>query len=219
MFMSLFSSKHGFVVTDQRVFAADELHHLTTAIDQAQQLSQRLAQQTLLEEDARSNAERLGHEAGLESGKSEAAAQLTETIKSMHDNHNTAVLDLQTGAADLAVNIVRKIAGQIQSAEWLMAQAQSAAEDLTEQSVMKLRVHPSQAEAVKAQLEKLPDSRIKQIVVDDFLPVDGCAIETSQGQINVDLDTQLSNILSLLQEDGSVLPRAAGAVTSEDLDD
>ena len=219
MFLSLFNSKHGFVVTDQRVFAADELQPLLTVVDQAKKLDERLARQVISEEETKRHAQQQGYEDGLASGKKAAAMQLTESMKSLHDEHDKAVLDLQSGAADLAVNIVRKIADQVESAEWLMAQAQCAAEDLTEQSAMKLRVHPSQADAVKGQLANYPHSRVTQVVADDFLPLDGCALETVSGQINVDLETQLNNVLALLRDDVGELSTVVDAAATKDLND
>lgn len=200
MFISLFNSEHGFVSTDQRVFAPDELQPLLSALDQAQQLSMRLSQQQITETQAMSEARDEGYAAGLASGKQQAALDAAATIKSLHDKHKQAIEELQASAAELAVEIVRKIAGQVSTTEWLAAQAQLAAEDLTDQPGLKLRVHTLQVDGVRARLAEYPDTLIQQVTGDDFLPSNGCVLESKTGQIDVDLDTQLDNVLALLNE-------------------
>ena len=205
-FISLFSDKHGFAATDQRVFKAEELQPLLQITDLVSQLTERLAAQRTIEEKACSDAMQQGHAKGIENGQAEARLQFAESLKVLHDNQRIALQEMQDNCAELAVEIVRKIAGQVKSDEWLLAQARQAALTLIDQPTVKLRVHSGQAEAIKARLDNLEISSreiIDQVIGDDAVPEDACILETGHGQVQVDLDTQLSSVLALFTTDES----------------
>ncbi|ASJ70504.1 FliH/SctL family protein [Granulosicoccus antarcticus] len=208
-FISLFSDERGFLITDQRVFAADELQPLLSVTEQAQQFCQRLAAQATQEEQARINAIERGREEGLAIAQEQARLELAETLRLLHEEYQRQLLAVQASAAILAVDIVRKVAGQVNSTEWLLAQAQRAVEDIVDQPSVTLRVHSSQAAALKERLEVLALSGINQVIADDMLPENGCVLETAQGQIDIDLETQLNSVLALFVDDtGAELPGA-----------
>lgn len=205
-FISLFSDKHGFTATDQRVFTAEELQPLLQVADLVAQLNERLAAQRAIEEKAGSYAMQQGHAAGMAKGLVEGRLQFAESLKVVHDNQRIALQEMQDSCAELAVDIVRKIAGQVQSDEWLLAQARQAALTLIDQPTVKLRVHSGQAEAIKARLDKLARSGneiIDQVIGDDAVPEDACILETGHGEVQVDLETQLDSVLALFTTDES----------------
>ncbi len=74
-FISLFSDKHGFAATDQRVFTAEELQPLQQVAGLASQLTERLAAQRAIEEKACSEAMQQGHAEGMANGQAEARFQ------------------------------------------------------------------------------------------------------------------------------------------------
>lgn len=203
-FLSLFSDKHGFVATEQRVFAADELQPLQQVSELAAQLNKRLAEQQALELQACEEATRQGYADGLAAGEAAATTQIAETLKQLHDRQQIALQEMQDNCAELAVDIVRKIAGQIKSDEWLLAQAQQAAASLLDQPSVKLRVHSAQSQAVRKRLDSMTTSGrqvIDQVIGDDAVPDDACFLETGQGQVQVDLETQLAAVLALFGVD------------------
>lgn len=200
-FISLFSDEYGFLATDQRVFTADELQPLQQAIEQAQLLNQRLADQQDKEAQKFNTASEQGYADGLAKGHEQARLQVAETLNDWHQQFQRTVQDTQTSSASLAIDIVRKIAGQIQTDEWLLAQALHASEDLVDQPTVKLRVHASQVAPIKQRIDSLAHSRIGQVIADDTLATDGCVLETPQGQVEVDLETQLNRILALFADD------------------
>ncbi|MFK7994285.1 MAG: FliH/SctL family protein [Granulosicoccus sp.] len=199
-FITLFSSEHGFVATDQRVFSPEELKPLSGSLEQAQLLEQHLSEQldreTAVFEAAREN----GYHEGLNQGRTAATEQLTIEVRQLHEQHVQAVAETRSSCAELAVDIVRKIAGNVNSEQWLAAQARQAAEDVVDQPSIKLRVHSSHADAVRGLLADTPRTSIHSVVGDDSLSDQTCILDTGNGQIDISLDTQLSSILNLLTD-------------------
>ncbi len=217
-FISLFSSKQGFVASDQHVFAPHELTPLKQVVEQAALLDQRLAKQTENEQQALEAALEQGRLEGLAQGRAEAAIQIASQIQNLHDQQSQAIVAVRSSCAELAVDIVRKIAGNVDSAQWLVAQAHQAADDVLDQPTLKLRVHSSHVDAVRKLLAEGGPSRIHSVLADDALSEKACILDSDSGQIDISLDTQLDSILRVFADaPGAVAPGANTSGTSGDL--
>lgn len=200
-FISLFSDEHGFVATNQRVFAPDELTPLNHVLEQAALLENQLSNQAETLQQAIDEARSLAHQQGLESGRAEAALELAEAHSQLHEQHLHTIQSVRASSAELAVEIVRKIAGDGDQVAWMIAQAEQAAQDLIDEPGVKLRVNPARVDDVKRRLQQCASSRLQLVVADERLAVSECVLETSQGQIDVSLETQLTSIIALFSED------------------
>jgi len=204
-FITLFSSEHGFIASDQRVFAPDELEPLSTALEHAQLLDKRLSEQAEKVGNALQDATEKGYEEGLSQGLAAAKTQATEELRQLHERHASVVEDVKNSCAELAVDIVRKIAGNVDSDQWLAAQALHAAEEIVDYPSIKLRVSASRVTRVRELLVLSAESSgtpslIVGVVGDDTVSDQTCILDTGTGQIDVSLETQLSSVLELLHE-------------------
>ncbi|MBX2884900.1 MAG: hypothetical protein KTR32_33400 [Granulosicoccus sp.] len=199
-FVTLFSSEHGFIASDQRVFSPDELEPLKNVMEQARLLDQRLGEQQEHEQAALSKAAEQGRIEGLAEGRVEAAEHLAAEIKQLQDQHRQSITEVKGSCAELAVDIVRKIAGSIEPPRMLLAQAQQAAEQVLDEPNILLRVHPSQLDAVQELLRQTDQSRIQSAVADEALAEQACVLDTGHGQIDIALDTQLNAVLEMFEE-------------------
>lgn len=206
-FVTLFSNEHGFIASDQIVFAPNELKPLANVIEQAQLLDQRLAEQANHEHKVLADAREQGRVEGLAQGRSDAHIQVATLCRELNAQHTQTVEQVRSSCAELAVDMVRKIAGNVDSAHWLLAQAEQAAEDVLDQPIITLRVHTSQAQAVRALMDESVQSRIHSVVADDALTEQACILDTGHGQIDVGLETQLHSILKVFDDDA---PRVIG---------
>jgi flagellar biosynthesis/type III secretory pathway protein FliH len=202
-FITLFDSSHGFLASDQCVFDATELSRLRSVIEQSEQLSVRLVDQELLLDGARDAARTEGHAEGYARGEADAKAQMATELANLHTRYQHEVDILHNSCAQLAVEIVRKIAGQIAPEEWLCAQALQAAEEMIDQPVVTLHVHADQVDAVRTHCEKLTSTHIAKVTGDEGVASQYCVLETTSGRVEVDMDTQLDNILQLLDNSRS----------------
>lgn len=200
-FITLYSGECGFVATDQRVFSAQELQTLNEVTEQARLLGERLATQSENEQIALNAASQEGFEQGLQAGKQEAALLVAEQLKILNKEHRLHLQTLQNSCAELAVDIVRKIAGHVGSEAWLLALAQQGAEELADPAQVTLRVNASQVEAVRSKLDEYPHSRIDRVVGDELLEIDACQLQTAQGHVDVDMETQLTSVLALFTDE------------------
>jgi len=197
-FVSLFDNSHGFLASDQRVYGATELSSLSTVLEQAEKLGIQLADQTQLLDEARDAAQVEGHTEGVARGEADAKAQFALKLAELHAQYQQDISTLQDNCAQMAVDIVRRIAGQIATDEWLYKQATSAAEEMIDQPAMTLRVHADQVDAVQTRCDAQVTALFAKVVGDEGAAPLSCVLETVSGRIEVDLDTQLENILQLL---------------------
>jgi len=212
-FISLFSNEHGFTGTDQRVFSADEMQQLTDALSQAQSLTQSIASQSeqlrLAKQDGYAKGVELGRQAAAKTAQQERQKDLAQ----LHARYLTGMEDQQAACVSLALDIVRKIADSVAPEQWLYAEAVKAASELSETSALVLRVPPALYESVQAQAAAKTRSPFERVEKDDALNETEGYIETRYGRIDIDIETQLQHVTSLLNEavsDASQIPVAAG---------
>lgn len=195
-FISLFSDKHGFVATDQKVYSSDELSTVDRVIDQAQRLEQQLDTHDDVVEAAAAKAATKGYEEAYAQAQADAGEQLAQTLRQLHEAHAQELQTVRDNCAELAIEIVRKIAGNTDPLAWMQAQAQQAANDLVDEPSVKLRVSGAQVDALRERLALSENQTIRAVVVDDTLAAGACELETANGRIDIGLDTQLNSVLS-----------------------
>lgn len=193
--VSLFSDERGFLGTDQLVYTADEMRSLHDVTGMAAELSAAIEDQNSINESARVAGFSAGYEQGSLQASAEHTAELQQTLVDLHQKYQRDVEAQKAACASLAVDIVRKIAGQIAPADWLYAEASTAAAELVDKTGLVLRVHSSQLASVTKRVEN--NDVFERVVADEAVAPDACSIDTRYGKINVDLETQIEQMLNL----------------------
>lgn len=193
--ISLFSDERGFLATDQLVYTPEEMHRLKDALGMASELSAAIDDQNALNESAKTAGFTSGYEQGKKAAIAEHAAEFQQTVLGLQQAYQRDVAVQKEACASLAIDIVRKIAGQIAPADWLYAEAATAAAELVDQTGLVLRVHSSQFESVN---ERVASSGVfERVIADESVAPDACSIDTHYGKIDVDIETQIEQVLSL----------------------
>ena len=197
-FLSLFKSDCGWLATDQRVFAADQISDLYSVVDASERLSKQIGNRREADEAAfeqgRLEGFRVGEKTALDAGRMETAAHLLRLTQQQQQEKQS----LRESAAPLAIEIVRRIAGEREPVDWMVALARTAAAELVDVSEVTLKVHASHVLGVRHQLQQQDQTIIISVCGVDDVPLDFCQLETPAGNIDVDFETQLQRIGELL---------------------
>jgi len=124
----------------------------------------------------------------------------------LHVAHEREITKQRNACASLAVDIVRKIADKVAPEDWLYATASAAAVELIEKGDLVLRVHSSGYNEMLKQVKA--DNVFDRVVADESLDPQSCYIDTQYGSIDVNLETQLQQVLRLL-DTGEVVKGSA----------
>ena len=197
-FLTLFSDEQSWLATDQRVFNSAELTAVTDVVEKAQQLSA----QIVANAEQAAQAVREGAESGYLEGQHRAAleakTQSAATLLQLHEQFDHELAQQRQACASLAIDIVKKIAANVAPEDWLHAQAMQAAAELIDQPSIVIRVNTSRVDSVRALCKAEGKIRFDDVIGDGTVGIDACVLETSLGKIDVDLDTQLTQIRHLL---------------------
>lgn len=163
-------------------------------------------------EKARQEADDLREEArqeGRDSGRSEGAAELTETIAQASARLREVEEKLTSELTDVAIAIARKILGQeLQSSpEAVLKIVRNAlVEKARQRQEISLRVHPDDLAIIRENKAQLLEvlSRANEISIRADASVEryGVIIETDAGTIDAQLDSQLAIFERVLQHIG-----------------
>ncbi len=163
-------------------------------------------------EKARQEANDLREEArqeGRESGRSEGAAELTETIAQASVRLQELEEKLTSQLTDVAIAIARKILGQeLQTNPDAVIKIvrNALAEKARQRQEISLRVHPEDLAIIRENKAQLLEvlSRAKEISIREDVNVEryGVIIETDAGTIDAQLDSQLAIFERVLQNIG-----------------
>ena len=197
-FLTLFKSDCGWLATDQRVFSADEISNLNSAVDASEELSKQIdirkeADRAAFEQ-GRAEGFKVGEKTAIEAGRVETAAQLLRLTQ----EHRQVAQHLQESAVLLAIEIVKRIAGELEPVDWMIAQARTAVAELVDVPDVTLKVHVSRLQGVRDKLQAQDQTIVKKVCGVDDVHLDFCQLETPAGNIDVDLETQLQRISELL---------------------
>ena len=197
--LSLISDKRGFLATDQLVYSADELSSLTEAAELVERLRDSVARQAELEADAKQEGYSAGYKEGVLQAKAAYEKKQADMLLKLQTAYEQDVVDTRNACATLAIDIVRKIAGHVAPADWLYAEACTAAAELIDQSALVLRVH---TDHYADMLERVNERDVfERVVVDESLAAGACFIDTRYGAIAIDLETQMQQVLKILNTD------------------
>ncbi len=197
-FVTLFKSECGWLATDQRVFPAEQISDVYSAVEASEQLSELIANRKSADgaafEQGRVEGFKVGEETAMDAGRIETASHLLRLTQEQRQ----ITQSLQESAATLAIEIVRRIAGECDPLDWMISQARTAAAELVDVPAVTLKVHASRVQGIKQQLQAQEQTIIKSVSGVDDVPLDFCQLETPAGNIDVDLETQLQRIGELL---------------------
>ena len=196
--LTLFSSVHGWLGTDQRVFAADEATLAMQAAEQVQNLSKALENQQENEAQAIGEGYRKGYQEGRQQAEARAQDKLAQALLEQQAQFDRHWQEQQSQLVDLSLEVTRKIAGNVGPEGWLLAQARHAAESLCDSSEITLVVHPSVLETISQRLAEQSDSPFTSVLGDPNLDVDASIIESASGRVKLSGETQLRSVRDLL---------------------
>lgn len=196
--LTLFTSAHGWLGTDQRVFAADEAAHAMDVVEQAQNLSRELENQQENEARAIGEGYRKGYQEGRQQAEARSQDKLAQALLEQQAQFERHLQEQQAQLVELSLEVTRKIAGNVGPEGWLLAQARHAAESLCESSDITLFVHPSILESISQRLAEQTDSPFSSVQGDLDLPVDAIIIESATGRVKLSGETQLRSVRDLL---------------------
>lgn len=146
-----------------------------------------------------------GHKAGYDQ-YIELIEIAKETIECSKKEYEMNVQRSEKLILDIAVKAAEKIIShQLEEDEQVfLTMIQQALKDMPEQKELQIHVHPAHYSLVVSQKEEIdamfPIDTLCYIYPNEKLEEDGCYIETSQGRIEVGLDSQLQQLRKQLFE-------------------
>jgi len=196
--LTLFSSAHGWIGTDQRVFAADEIAQTMDAVQQVQNLSTVLENQKVKEANAIGEGYRKGYQDGRQQAEARNQDKLAQALLDQQAQFESHLQEQKAQLVELSLEVTRKIAGNLGPEGWLLAQARHAAESLCESSDVILFVHPSLVETISQRLADQSGSPFSSVQGDPELSEDASIIESATGRVKLSGETQLQYVRELL---------------------
>ncbi len=196
--LTLFSSAHGWLGSDQRVFAADEAALAMDVVEQVQNLSRELEKQQENVAKAIGDGYRKGYKEGRQQAETRSQDKLAQALLEQQVQFERHLQEQQAQLVELSLEVTRKIAGNVGPEGWLLAQARHAAESLCESSGVTLSVHPSMLEKISHRVVEQSDSPFSLVQGDPDLPADACIIESATGRVKLSGETQLRSVRDLL---------------------
>lgn len=146
-----------------------------------------------------------GHKAGYDDYM-ELIETAKETIECSKKEYEMNVQRSEKLMLDIAVKAAEKIISQKleEDEQAFLGMVQQALKDMPEQKELQIHVHPVHYSLVVSQKEEIdamfPIDTLCYIYPNEKLEEDGCYIETSQGRIEVGLDSQLQQLRKQLFE-------------------
>jgi flagellar assembly protein FliH len=158
-------------------------------------------------------AERRGHEAGLERGLAEARTRVEQALeavaaaeRSMAEMHDRYVADAEAAAVDLAFQIAEKIVGATIASdrEAVLGVVSGALLRTTDRDHLVLEVNPGDFELVRDSASELA-ARLgginrMEVVSERRVEAGGCVVRTDAGEIDARVSSQLERVRQLLAE-------------------
>jgi len=167
-------------------------------------------------------AQRLGHQEGIERGLAEARVRVERALeavaaaeRAMAEMHDRYVAEAEAAAVDLAFQIAEKvIAATVASdREAVLGVVSGALLRTTDRDHLVLEVNPGDFELVRDSAAELASrlggiSRM-EVVSERRVEAGGCVVRTEAGEIDARVSSQLERVRRLLAEAGGATPDAA----------
>ena len=204
------------LASGKRVFSKEETGSLLSLTESVKRLNTLEQDRQAALERAQDEARQRGHAEGLQQGRQEAQAELAAKLLELEQNHSVTNNAIRDDVVSIAMQVVRKIASGVAPEKLLVALAADAAAEHLPRRVVSLKVHPDCLEPVRLRIDHLKDDNavavINSILADDELKPEDCVLETSDGKVHADLETQLREIEQHLTLTG--MPRSASAAAT-----
>ena len=189
------------VASNRRVIGADEVGTLSSMLEQAKSLTDRVASEEKRIADAEEVGRSEGYEAGFDAGKREglSSAEQELTLEKITLAKNRK--NLQQEATQMAFDIVRKLADTIDPVELIVALAVTAAQSGSSDERFVLRVYDEHRDAVAEKLACAgPEISclFKAVIGDGAVDPAACILESDKSRVLADLETQASLVESQL---------------------
>ena len=162
---------------------------------------------TELEEAARTAGYNSGYEAGLAAGHAAADEQMAESIQrlahlvhAVHENHAGFFRAAERQVVDLALQIAQKVVEkEVENMPDLAVSViRSALEEMDARTAVRVRVSPDDEELLRRRWTQAVPSGVGadkiELLADDRVKSGGAIIETTQGQVDAQLDTKLEQL-------------------------
>lgn len=167
-------------------------------------------------------AQRLGHQEGIERGLAEARVRVERALeavaaaeRAMAEMHDRYVADAEAAAVDLAFQIAEKVIGTTIATdrEAVLGVVSGALLRTTDRDHLVLEVNPGDFELVRDSAAELAArlggiSRM-EVVSERRVEAGGCVVRTEAGEIDARVSAQLERVRQLLAEAGGTTPDAA----------
>ena len=167
-------------------------------------------------------AQRLGHQEGLERGMAEARVRVEQALeavaaaeRAMAEMHDRYVAEAEAAAVDLAFQIAEKVIGTTIATdrEAVLGVVSGALLRTTDRDHLVLEVNPGDFELVRDSAAELAArlggiSRM-EVVSERRVEAGGCVVRTEAGEIDARVSAQLERVRQLLAEAGGATPDAA----------
>ena len=167
-------------------------------------------------------AQRLGHQEGLERGMAEARVRVEQALqavaaaeRALAEMHDRYVADAEAAAVDLAFQIAEKVIGTTIATdrEAVLGVVSGALLRTTDRDHLVLEVNPGDFELVRDSAAELAArlggiSRM-EVVSERRVEAGGCVVRTEAGEIDARVSAQLERVRQLLAEAGGATPDAA----------
>jgi flagellar assembly protein FliH len=167
-------------------------------------------------------AQRLGHQEGIERGLAEARVRVERALeavaaaeRAMAEMHDRYVADAEAAAVDLAFQIAEKVIGTTIATdrEAVLGVVSGALLRTTDRDHLVLEVNPGDFELVRDSAAELAArlggiSRM-EVVSERRVEAGGCVVRTEAGEIDARVSAQLERVRQLLAEAGGATPDAA----------
>jgi flagellar assembly protein FliH len=160
-----------------------------------------------IEEAAKLRGYNEGYEAGIAAGHAAAEEQmaellgrLTQLVGNVHESHAGFFRAAERQVVDLALQIAQKVVEkEVENMPDLaVGVIRSALEEMDARTAVRVRVSPDDEELLRRRWTQAVPSGISpdkiEIQADDRVKSGGAVIETTQGQVDAQLDTKLAQL-------------------------
>ncbi len=160
-----------------------------------------------LEEAARLQGYGIGYEQGYAEGRAAAEAEMSQVLlqmqqllSSVHENHQGFFRAAERQVVDLALQIAQKVVEkEVENMPDLaITVIRSALEEMDARTAVRVRVSPDDEELLRRRWTQcvppgIPADRI-ELQADERIQSGGAIIETTQGQVDAQLETKLAQL-------------------------
>ena len=160
-----------------------------------------------IQEAARLQGYNTGHEEGYAAGLAAAEElmasylqRLSSLVSNVHQNHSTFFRAAERQVVDLALQIAQKVVErEVENMPDLAVNViRAALEEMDVRTAVRVRVNPDDTELLQRRWSQVVPPGISpdhlELVADERVQVGGAVIETTQGQVDAQLDTKLAQL-------------------------